>query len=385
MEYDSETISQLDEFKRVLSSMLRLIPTIILFLIVFEIALRLFAPQYQIIAQPNDILGFRFIPNTNYYFVSFEGCDDWQSSGRINSMGIRGEEIVTPKPDDLYRIVLFGNSHISALYLPLDELVSTQLEAELNQSNSDIQYEVVNLGLPGTTPGVHFLYFNQYIQALEPDLVVEFVFPIDYEIGPSNEKPYFELIDGVATLNDNFASSRRFQIEKLIHPFRKSSFLVEFVVQMRYIYILTQGHRPTHTTDSEPQLEQPFSFTQEQEEAVIITEQILSNFNRVVNDTGAEFLLVQGSTNAQLANDSHDRQDPTSFDDATRQALMDFASDEGIPYIDLIPSLREFSQTHDVDVHGCEQNSGTGHWNQDAQQVASQQIADYVLTQTAKQ
>ena len=90
---------------------------------------------------------------------------------RTNSHGLRGPEIVVPKPTDTYRIVLLGDETILAPETPEAEHCA-RLLAGLLQQGTRTQIEVVNAGLPGGCPLTEYLLFKQRLLALQPDLVL---------------------------------------------------------------------------------------------------------------------------------------------------------------------------------------------------------------------
>ena len=90
---------------------------------------------------------------------------------RTNSYGLRGPEIVVPKPADIYRIVLLGDETILAPETREAEHC-TRLLAGLLQQKAQVQIEVINAGLPGACPLTEYLLFKQRLLALQPDLVL---------------------------------------------------------------------------------------------------------------------------------------------------------------------------------------------------------------------
>ena len=90
---------------------------------------------------------------------------------RTNSHGLRGPEIVVPKPADIYRIVLLGDETILAPETSEAEHC-TRLLAGLLQQRTQVRIEVINAGLPGACPLTEYLLFKQRLLALQPDLVL---------------------------------------------------------------------------------------------------------------------------------------------------------------------------------------------------------------------
>ena len=90
---------------------------------------------------------------------------------RTNSLGLRGSEIVIPKPRGTCRVIVLGDETIFAPETPVDEHFCTLLRERLQQ-NSNQTIEVVNAGIPGHCPLTEFLIFKQRLLSLQPDLVL---------------------------------------------------------------------------------------------------------------------------------------------------------------------------------------------------------------------
>lgn len=86
-----------------------------------------------------------------------------QKSG-VNSLSIRDDEVVIPKPHGLYRIVYLGDS------IPYDKrgFVSYTKEKFGREGN----FEVINAGIPGYTAYQELLFFKTYLLRTDPDLVI---------------------------------------------------------------------------------------------------------------------------------------------------------------------------------------------------------------------
>ncbi|WP_339911822.1 SGNH/GDSL hydrolase family protein [Symmachiella dynata] len=90
---------------------------------------------------------------------------------RINSLGLRGDEIVVPKPPGVYRIVCLGDERTLATEVPEEETFTGQLEALLQQYTRQ-RVEVVNAGVPGYCPLLSYLQVKHQLAALQADVFV---------------------------------------------------------------------------------------------------------------------------------------------------------------------------------------------------------------------
>jgi hypothetical protein len=90
---------------------------------------------------------------------------------RTNSLGLRGPEVVVPKPKDLFRIVLLGDETILAPETPESEHF-LRLLSSLLQQQSPQRIEIINAGLPGGCPLTEYLLIRQRLIGIQPDLVL---------------------------------------------------------------------------------------------------------------------------------------------------------------------------------------------------------------------
>ena len=90
-----------------------------------------------------------------------------------NSLGYRGEDVVQPKPDDVYRIVAIGGSTTYGTGVTDDYRQSYpyQLQSYL-RDNGFAKVEVVNAGVPGYTSYESFINLQMRVLTLDPDLIL---------------------------------------------------------------------------------------------------------------------------------------------------------------------------------------------------------------------
>lgn len=107
-----------------------------------------------------------FPPFSEEEFVS---CD-FRYKVKINSLGIRGDEVKIPKPKDTYRIIVLGDSYTFGWGVDITETWVYQLGQLIQVPGKRV--ETVNLGKPGAD--IHFYMDLAYkaVPLLEPDLVI---------------------------------------------------------------------------------------------------------------------------------------------------------------------------------------------------------------------
>ncbi len=109
-----------------------------------------------------------FVENIPYGTARFVGVPV-----TINSDGLRGEEISTPKPPHTTRLVAVGDSITFGYGIPVEDTYAKVLEKRLNANASALmRYEVLNGGTLGGSLGDYLHFLNQKAERLQPDVVL---------------------------------------------------------------------------------------------------------------------------------------------------------------------------------------------------------------------
>jgi hypothetical protein len=139
-------------------------------LLTLEVCCRLFVPEQFEMVVRDPQAGRSLVKNLDRNLF----C---QESGRLvrvrtNSFGFRGPEPRQPTGDGVRRVVVLGDSFISALQVEFEETLCFQLERALNESASPERWEVLNFGVTGSGTGDQHVRYLGTLRDLEPDLVV---------------------------------------------------------------------------------------------------------------------------------------------------------------------------------------------------------------------
>ncbi len=108
-----------------------------------------------------------------YYL--FEKNQDYNWEGidvHINENGLRGDDIVVPKPESTFRILNIGDSVAFGWEVAEADTYGKQLERMLNGRNDGINYEVINAGVPGWNLKMERDFLLQEGIQYEPDLII---------------------------------------------------------------------------------------------------------------------------------------------------------------------------------------------------------------------
>lgn len=142
---------------------------LVIFLIIFELALRIFwrmsalkGEIYQV--SSNKILRYELKPNVK------TKCGGHPVA--INSDGFRGKEYAIQKGNNTYRIVVIGDSVAFGKPLPLENTLPSRLEAALNNMCAQKKFEVLNMGIEGYNSIQELEMLRTKGLKYSPDLVI---------------------------------------------------------------------------------------------------------------------------------------------------------------------------------------------------------------------
>lgn len=144
---------------------------VFLSLVIVEILLRIFYPQYG--GEPfqfDPVLGFSLKPDYDGIWRDHENLTPL----RTNSMGFRDAEILVPKPRGVFRILVLGDSMTFGMGVEQEATFPDLLEEMLtgNRKAGQVRFEVINAGVPGYGTAQQLLQYRLYKQQLNPDLVI---------------------------------------------------------------------------------------------------------------------------------------------------------------------------------------------------------------------
>lgn len=103
-----------------------------------------------------------------------------ESSLRTNGFGLRGPEIVIPKPAGVFRVICLGDDTTLARHLNEEDTYCERLRVHL-QERTQLRVEVINAGLPGGCPLTSLLLLRHRLLGLQPDVVLQHVDRTDIE------------------------------------------------------------------------------------------------------------------------------------------------------------------------------------------------------------
>ena len=160
-----------------LSKFLVLIITLLIIFISLETICRAIEQNYSFntavyVQQAKPLLHkISDIPGLSYELIAH--AKDENGFYSINSKGIRDREFEIPKPDDVFRIIILGDSVTFGTEYPLELTYPKILEKLLNKkSGANIRYEVLNAGVCAYNAVQKFLLLKNKLLDYEPDMVI---------------------------------------------------------------------------------------------------------------------------------------------------------------------------------------------------------------------
>lgn len=113
-----------------------------------------------------------FLFTRDYYLfwkVKYLGPGDFHS---INTQGFRGDLILIPKPKNVFRIFVIGDSCAFGNAVKYTQAYPYYLQGLLNQPGNKVVYEVVNAGVPGYSSLQGLRHLVRDVLPYQPDLVI---------------------------------------------------------------------------------------------------------------------------------------------------------------------------------------------------------------------
>ncbi|MBU1087656.1 MAG: hypothetical protein KKD05_09120 [Candidatus Omnitrophica bacterium] len=111
------------------------------------------------------------IPGLSYELIP--GANTENGFFKINSHGIRDKEYNIPKPKDVFRIIILGDSVTFGTEYPIEQTYAKLLEQKLNKDQTaNVKYEVLNAGVCAYNAVQKYILLKNKLIDYQPDLVI---------------------------------------------------------------------------------------------------------------------------------------------------------------------------------------------------------------------
>lgn len=116
---------------------------------------------------PAGTVGVLLDPSTHWRHATH----NFEVGVTTNALGLRGPEVIVPKPADHYRVLALGDSFTFGWGVEYHDAWHARVAEEL-QATDGRPMEVVVAGIPGWSPLQQFVFLEQRGLDLQPDLVI---------------------------------------------------------------------------------------------------------------------------------------------------------------------------------------------------------------------
>jgi hypothetical protein len=385
------------KLKSIAAKLAVLAASMIVAVILAEIALRSFGISYPMPYVPDPYCGSRLDPGMQALYTK-EGRA-WVS---INSHGNRDRERSFAKAPGTYRIVVLGDSYAEAMQVEQEQAFWSVLEKQLGSCEKlqNRKVEVLNFGVSGYGTAQELEMLKNYVWQYEPDLVL-LAFLTGNDIGdnskqlsPNEVRPYYvHSVEG--DLSSPLVLDKSFQQHPhyLIAQTTYSKVKVNLINRSRLLQILRQVWADYRNRDNTPKPQPEIDDTgldpiyappkdKVWQQAWSITEQLLLMTRDEVKSHGADFCVVTLSNGIQVYPVAEVRRstmkswgvDDLMYPD---KRIADLGARENFKVITLAPKLQEYAEKKRSYLHGFPNTKpGTGHWNVEGHQAAGTFIAN---------
>ncbi|MGH9464517.1 MAG: SGNH/GDSL hydrolase family protein [Thermoanaerobaculia bacterium] len=322
---------------------------------------------------------------------------------QINSDGLRDREHARAKPDDVFRVVVLGDSYAQASQVALQDAFWAVAERRLATCPAfgRRRVEFVNFGVAGYGTGQELLTLRHYAWSYEPDLVL-LAFFVGNDVADNSsdlsfeQRPYFRVEGGRLVVDWSFrdrwsyrlrASPAGAALYRIVDRSRVAQAVNHILNRWRGRRLAEREGRLSRQGAAaaiEPGIDvaiygPPVDATWTA--AWQTTEELLREIQREVEGHGAAMLLVTLSIGVQVHPDRALREAfqrelyvPDTF--YADRRLETFARDAGISSLILAPELQQYAVAHGVPLHGfATSRLGFGHWNERGHALAGERIA----------
>ncbi len=353
--------------KRVVGNILVLVIAVIVFLLLFEVFLRVFIPQTMNVYTYDEDYVFAFRPHSSINYKSV----DFEQPVTFNSQGFRDNEYdYSSKPENTYRVLMLGDSFTAGLEVELEDTFVKIVEKELQKENPKI--EVLNAGTDGWSTEQELLFLEKRGLKYDPDMVVLAYFVGNDQID-NVQRPLFTYEDKKLAVDTNRPPSLSYP--RAIYYFLSSNFHTFNLVRYKYGAMRAAfGEPPTfdYTSALTPYIT-PES-TDDVKYSWDKTFALLDRMHNVLSENNIEFVIIIIPDWIQELPELREKYE---IDDAVelnkpQQEIKAYALENNIEVIDLLPLLQEHSEEQ---LHFPQDF----HWNEKGHALVAQEIAPRII------
>ncbi|HEX2220565.1 MAG TPA: SGNH/GDSL hydrolase family protein [Gemmatimonadales bacterium] len=361
-------------------------------LLLCELVLRLMGVSYSVYVWTDPVVGVAHIPG-----VKSQRQSEGQPWIGINSDGLRGPETSLEPPPGTYRIALLGDSFIEAFEVPYQSTVGEVIERRLSALRGT-PVEVLNFGVGGYGTSQELLTLQHKVWKYSPDLVLLAVTTgndISDNYRPlkrSEYVPYHVYQGDSLVLDTTFLDapgyrSRAVWTRRLLTVVQHSR-VAQVVNRVRHVRRKSErqrknaGDTPEDELGLRDEVHLPPS-TPEWQEAWRVTEGVLRLMRDECRARSTPFALVTLTRGIQVTPERAKKEKflrELGTEDLyyPERRLAEFGEREGIPVLNLAPTMAKQAEERQVYFHAYRNVPGIGHWNVEGHRAAGELISAWL-------
>lgn len=322
----------------------------------------------------DELVGKRLVPNQSGWFVT--DSKEYFTWIDVNSGGWRESKHSLEKPEDIYRILVIGDSFVENFQVPLEQTFFKQLEKGFNN------IEVVAMGLGDSGTAQQYILLKEFGLAYQPDLIIHFFFTGNdvknnsLQLQGDPHRTYF-------TLEKEGLKLQPFKTRTSIPGNRVKSFLKNNIRTLELLLnikdkILTSLSSPAgypidyHVYDK--------NYSQEYKKAWETTKRLILQSRTEAEDAGAEYILVSSANNEQVNQDVWESlkleypalQNADIDLEKPDKVLKEFCQEEDLNCLFMLPYFKDYRNKHSGETTHYLLD---GHWNE----TGTDLVADFLV------
>jgi lysophospholipase L1-like esterase len=283
--------------------------------------------------QLDSDLGWAWTPG----YSAIETRNDINYTMTINSQGLRNAPVAVPKPDGVFRILAIGDSVTEGLNVNLEDTFVKRLEVSLRNGDPERQIEIVNAGTDDYGSEQEYIWLKERGLDYQPDFVIVTVY--------LNDSRSFTRPNPVITATNNFFYtnsaayyfySQKLSEQRVVMEEESPDFRFRYGDELDAREWVTNPETLTNVI----QLASGDWGAAWNDTQLVVIQDWLLKMNALCKENNIGLLVVLSPVNVQV-----DAQVETPLDlDKPQKVLTQFAQEQGIPVVDLLPVLRQHTE-----------------------------------------
>lgn len=366
-------------------------------LVALEAVVRVVHREPVTFLQPHSQIGWMHTPGKEGWSVRPDTAGS-RIYLKINSKGLRDREYPYDKPENVFRILVLGDSFAEGKFVDLEESFVKGLERLLHPNHWS-RFEVINAGVSGYGTDNELLFYQHEGYKYNADLVLLAFFGndiVDNAIKMADrwakwKTTFFVLDNGTLRQTGYFQrpeSSTALLVEHLKRPLRDYSALYDLLRKQVSSSLLLNRLLSPLGIISQREFSLYFAplaqdYSADLEEAWSVTKALIRELDKETRENGSQFLVMMIPYKEQVyskywldAVATYRLGEKGEWDlDKPQRLLAAFLKEEGVAHLDLLPLFRREAKEGVPETY----IRGDVHWNAHGHRLAASHVHDYLI------